>query len=93
MTKQLIAVFFILFFCAGTQALCAWTEQNCKADGSVCYGLGTATCRNYSCAYEQKPNGKLVLYNDENDIVATGVYDMSKSADINCTQAHQNMDW
>ena len=93
MAKYVIFIIGMLFFCANTQALCAWTEQNCSTDGSVCYGQGTASCRNYSCAYEQKPLGNLIIYNDENDAIATGAYDMSKSADDNCTEAHRHLGW
>lgn len=73
-------------------AVCAWVEQNCDTNGPMCYSRGTGSCENYSCASAQTPKGKVVIYDDENSVVATGQYDMSKTTNDNCTETFNN-DW
>lgn len=71
-------------------AICAWVEQNCDTNGPRCYSRGTGGCENYSCASEQIPKGKITIYDDENSVIATGEYDMSKTTNDNCTATFDN---
>lgn len=87
MKMRLMIVMIGLSFCTLSQAFCAWTFNFCDSDGrNTCYSKGTAGCRDTACHAEQRAEGDVYIY-ENNQVISQGKYDFSKSLSENCTEA------